>query len=129
MRTKIKQKGYLAEKVVKDKLKKYFYIPQKGISTKGVDIVALNKYLALVIEVKSFSNYLKIKKEQIKNLFEEERKIKEFFDIPVLKIVALVKNKEIKYCKVEKEEELKINEEKFKELNEFDYFLLLKEIE
>ena len=125
----IKRKGYLAEKLVKEKLEKYFYIPIKGISTKGVDVVALNKYLALIIEVKSFNNYLKIEKRQIENLFKEEEKIKKFLDIKTLKLVALIKGKEFKYLLVKEVKDIVVNKKTFDELPNFDYYLLLKEIE
>jgi len=125
----IKRKGYLAEKLVKEKLEKFFYIPIKGISTKGVDIVALNKYLALVIEVKSFNNYLKINRKQVENLFKEEEKIRKFLGIKTLKLIALIKGKEFKYLLVKEIQDITINKKTFDELPNFDYYLLLKEIE
>ena len=125
----IKRKGYLAEKLVKEKLEKFFYIPIKGISTKGVDVVALNKYLALVIEVKSFNNYLKISRKQVENLFKEEEKIRKFLGIKTLKLIALIKGKEFKYLLVKEIQDITINKKTFDELPNFDYYLLLKEIE
>jgi Holliday junction resolvase len=136
MRIKQKVKGYLAEKLVRDKLSKYFYIIPKGISTKGVDVIALNKYFAVVIEVKSFNgNYLTIKKEQLVNLIEEEKKIKHFLGLKTLKLLAIIKGKKFKYLKINEdflnkiENSLKITKKDFENLKDFDYFLLLEELE
>lgn len=133
-RIKQKVKGYLAEKLVRDKLKKYFYIIPKGISTKGVDIIAINKYLAILIEVKSFNGkYLKINKNQLLNLFEEEKKIKEFLGLETLKLVAIIKGSKFKYFVVNKEliekDYITINKNEFEKLKDFDYFIILEEIE
>ncbi len=136
MRLKQKIKGYLAEKLVRDKLSKYFYIIPKGISTKGVDVIALNKYFAIVIEVKSFNgNYLTIKKEQLVNLIEEEKKIKYFLGLKTLKLLAIIKGKKFKYLKINEDflnkidGSLRITKKDFENLKDFDYFLLLDELE
>jgi Holliday junction resolvase len=136
MRIKQKVRGYLAEKLVRDKLSKYFYIIPKGISTKGVDVVALNKYFAIVVEVKSFNgNYLTIKKQQLLNLAKEEEKIKHFLGLKTLKLLAIIKGKRFKYLKVDEkllnqiEDSLKITGKSFENLKDFDYFLLLEELE
>ncbi len=136
MRLKQKTKGYLAEKLVRDKLNKHFYILPKGISTKGVDIIALNKYIAVLIEVKSFNGkYLKIKRNQVLNLLKEEKKIKQFLDLKTVKLIAIIKGKEFKYILIDekflndlKNKDIKITQKDFENLNNFDYFVLIEEL-
>lgn len=121
-------KGYLAEKKVRDFFSKYFYIIPKGISTKGVDIVALNQNLIVLCEVKYFSNRVTINKKQVENLFKEEKNLKKYFSLPILKLIVLSNNKEMRFILVDKIQSFSINKEGFNKLKELTYYNLLEYI-
>lgn len=121
-------KGYLAEKKVRDFFSKYFYIIPKGISTKGVDIVALNQNLIVLCEVKYFSNRVTINKKQVENLFKEEKNLKKYFSLPILKLIVLSNNKEMRFILVDKIQSFSINKEGLNKLKELTYYNLLEYI-
>jgi Holliday junction resolvase len=128
MRKNFRNKGYLAEKKARDFFSKYFYVIPKGISTKGVDIVALNNAIIVLCEVKYFGQKVRIDKKQIENLFKEEEKLKKYFSIPILKLVVLVNNKEIKFKIVDEIKNVIITKEEFEKLPDLKYYNLLEYI-